>query len=97
MSPVCWEIGPLIWEQGWGKIRPIRICIRISEYSANSNFENDRKIRQIRIPKQKFEFESNPASKTREYSPKIRIRIMIVHDVILVTKTPPRKTQFSRR
>jgi hypothetical protein len=37
-------------EQGWGKIRPIRIRIRIREYSTNSNFENDRKIRRIRIP-----------------------------------------------
>jgi hypothetical protein len=35
--------------QGWGKIRPIRIRIRIREYSANSNFENNGKIRQIRM------------------------------------------------
>jgi hypothetical protein len=35
--------------QGWGKIRPVRIRIRIREYSANSNFENDWKIRRIRI------------------------------------------------
>jgi hypothetical protein len=70
--------------QGWGKIRPIRIRIRIREYSANSNFENDWKIRRIRIrlPTQKFAFESNPVSKIREYLPRIRIHIMIVHHVI---------------
>jgi hypothetical protein len=43
-------------DQGWGKIRPIRIRIRIREYSANSNFKNGAKIRGIRIPAQKFEF-----------------------------------------
>jgi hypothetical protein len=35
--------------KGWGKIRAIRIRIRIREYSANSNFENDGKTRRIRI------------------------------------------------
>jgi hypothetical protein len=72
--------------QGWGKIRPIRIRIRIREYSANPNFEKECIIRRIRIRilKLKFEFariefESN---RTRvpefvEYSPKIRIRLML--------------------
>jgi hypothetical protein len=45
--PLGWRGGDP--EQGWGKIRPIRIRIRIREYSANSNFENDGKIRRIRI------------------------------------------------
>jgi hypothetical protein len=69
--------------------------IRLSkrrEKSPNSNSKTD-----IRIHHSEFEFESNPVSKIREYSPEIRIRITIVHDVILVTKTPTRKTQFSRR
>jgi hypothetical protein len=45
-------------KQGWGKIRPIRIRIRIREYSANSNFAHECKIRRIRsrILKLKFEF-----------------------------------------
>jgi hypothetical protein len=44
--------------QGWGKIRPIRIRIRIREYSANPNFEKECIIRRIRIRilKLKFEF-----------------------------------------
>jgi hypothetical protein len=40
-------------------------------------------IWRIRIPTQKFKFaKANSVSKNREYSLKIQIRIMIVHDVI---------------
>lgn len=70
--------------QGWGKIRPIQIRIRIREYSANSNFASECTIRRIRIRilKLKFEFgriefESNRTrvAKFVEYSSKIRIRL----------------------
>jgi hypothetical protein len=45
-------------DQRWGKIRPIRIRIRIREYSANLSFEKVCIIRRIqfRILKLKFEF-----------------------------------------
>jgi hypothetical protein len=47
-----------ISEQGWGKIHPIRIRIRIREYSAILNFEEEGIVRRIRIRilKLKFEF-----------------------------------------
>jgi hypothetical protein len=56
--------------QGWGRIRPIRIRIGIREYSSNSNFENDLKIRRIRIPKQKFEFAIANSNSNRILLPK---------------------------
>jgi hypothetical protein len=49
-DPAFIKASPTTVIQGWGKFRPIRIRIRILEYSANSNFENDGKTRRIRIP-----------------------------------------------
>jgi hypothetical protein len=60
-----------VYKQGWGKIRPLRIRIRIREYSANSNFEKDGKIRRIRIPKQKFEIAIANSNSNRILLPKI--------------------------
>jgi hypothetical protein len=51
--------------QGWGKIRPIQIRIRIREYSANSNFASECTIRRIRIRSNRIRIESNPSGQIR--------------------------------
>jgi hypothetical protein len=89
-GPQCGRYLPLPMSRGGEKfaqfefvfefanIRRMRI-LKMTGLCWNSNSNSNIEIR-IRFGE--FEFESNPVSKIRQNSPRIRIRIMIVRDVI---------------
>jgi hypothetical protein len=55
---------------------------KVAQFEFVFEFANIRRIRILKMTGKFAEFESNHVSKIREYSPRIRIRVMIVHDVI---------------